>query len=55
MLQKVKRNGMLTIPKEIREKANIEDGTYVLAGVRGDEIIFKIVDPTTLLDQLQSA
>lgn len=43
-MQKVKRNGQVTIPKEIREAVQLKDGDYVQTTITAEGILIKIID-----------
>ncbi len=42
---KVHANNKITIPKELREHLEIEDGTYVKFTLEGDKVIVKRLEP----------
>ncbi len=53
-LQRIQRNGLLTIPKEIREKAHINEGDYVETELKPDGIFIKFVQVEKTYRELQT-
>ena len=53
-MQKIKRNGQLTIPKEIRERFRIKDGDWVQTNIEGNQIVIRVIE-TPQYRELQQA
>jgi len=43
-LQKVKRNGQVTIPKEIRNAFQLQEGDFLKAEISDEGILLRVID-----------
>jgi bifunctional DNA-binding transcriptional regulator/antitoxin component of YhaV-PrlF toxin-antitoxin module len=42
---KVRRRGVVILPKELRSKAGIEEDSEVVAEIRGNEVLLRLLKP----------
>lgn len=54
-MQKMKRNGQITIPKDMRERLNLQDGDYIETELKEEGILIRFIDVVHTARKFQSA